>query len=99
MGLCTLEGWVLYTRRGCHLCETAEDWLDAVGLPRAAFPDRYVDVDGDPEIARLYGERVPVLVVDGRVAAEGRIAEGDLLRAVGPFVTGPALGRGGRGRR
>jgi len=90
---------VLYTRRGCHLCETVEDWLDAAGLSRAAFPDRYVDVDGDPEIARLYGARVPVLVVDGRVAAEGRIAEGDLLGAVGPFLTGPASGRGGRGRR
>ena len=94
-----MEGWVLYTRRGCHLCETVEDWLDAAGLSRSACPDRFIDVDGDPEHTLLYGERVPVIVVDGRVVAEGRIAEGDLLRAVAPFLTAPASGRGGRGRR
>ncbi len=94
-----MEGFALYTRRGCHLCEAVEDWIDAAGLSRGAHPDRFVDVDGDPETARLYGDRVPVLVVDGRVVAEGRIDEGELLRALGPFLTAPASGRAGRGRR
>lgn len=94
-----MTGLVLYTRRGCHLCEAVEDRLDAAGMSRGAFPDRYVDVDADPATARLYGERVPVLVVDGAVVAEGRIADEDLARAVAPFLTGPASGRGGRARR
>lgn len=94
-----MTGPVLYTRRGCHLCEAVEDWLDAAGLSRGAFPDRYVDVDADPATARLYGERVPVLAVDGEIVAEGRIAVEDLARAVAPFLTGPASGHGGRARR
>lgn len=94
-----MTGPVLYTRRGCHLCEAVEDQLDAAGLSRRGFPDRYVDVDADPATARLYGERVPVLAVDGEIVAEGRIAEEDLARAVAAFLTDPASGRGGRARR
>ena len=94
-----MTGLVLYTRRGCHLCEAVEDRLDTAGMSREAFPDRYVDVDADPATARLYGERVPVLMVDGVVVAEGRIADEDLARAVAPFLTVPASGRDGRARR
>ena len=62
--------WVLYSRRGCHLCEQAED------LVLALRGDTLVlDVDADAEALRRYDHRVPVLVIDGIVAAEGRFAE------------------------
>ncbi len=62
--------WVLYSRRGCHLCEEAED------LVLALRGDTLVlDVDADAEALRRYDHRVPVLVIDGVVAAEGRFTE------------------------
>jgi len=58
------------TRQGCHLCEEAEDLLRRSGVEAAAL-----DVDADPELFRLYDFRVPVLLVDGRVVAEGVFAD------------------------
>jgi glutaredoxin len=58
----------LVTRRGCHLCEEAEALLARGGVEAALL-----DVDADPELFRLYDFRVPVLLADGRVVAEGRI--------------------------
>lgn len=56
------------TRAGCHLCQEAERILAGRGV---AFET--VDVDADPELARLYDFRVPVLLRDGRLLAEGRL--------------------------
>ena len=58
---------VLFTRRGCHLCEHAEDML-ALQYPQAEI----VDTDATPEHARRYGLRVPVLQVNGVDVLEGR---------------------------
>ena len=59
--------FLLYTRRGCHLCEAAEDMLVCAGVS----VDR-VDVDADPAAAARFGLRVPVLEAAGRVIMEGR---------------------------
>ncbi|HZA83919.1 MAG TPA: glutaredoxin family protein [Actinomycetes bacterium] len=69
----------LYTRVGCHLCEEAERVLRE---QRAATPFRLelVDVDRDPELARRYGVRVPVVAVDGVELFEYEVPV-DLLRA------------------
>jgi hypothetical protein len=72
---------MLYTRRGCHLCDAARDMLAAVA-PGLAAEITPCDVDADPSLERLYGDRVPVLVVDGVVVLEGRFDEVDVLRAV-----------------
>jgi glutaredoxin len=61
---------LLYTRRGCHLCEQAEDLLATLGVAAAL-----VDVDRDAEALARYGLRVPVLEIDGRVVLEGRFEE------------------------
>ena len=67
----------LVTRSGCHLCE------DALGLLRElGVEPRQRDVDGDPDLFRLYDFRVPVLLVDGRVAGEGRLDREALSRAL-----------------
>jgi hypothetical protein len=69
--------FLLYTRRGCHLCEQAEDML-AAHVPTGAVT--LVDVDAEPGLQRRYGTRVPVLVVDGGVVMEGRFDEAELIR-------------------
>ena len=63
----------LYTRTGCHLCEEAEQ-------PAAGFRLELVDIDRDPELARRYGVRVPVVAVDGEDLFEYEVPL-DLLRA------------------
>ncbi len=58
----------LVTREGCHLCEEAAELLHRGGVEVTLR-----DVDADPELLRLYDFRVPVILLDGRVVAEGRI--------------------------
>jgi len=78
---------VLYSRRGCHLCERAEDLL-ACHWPGCET----VDVDTSPELTARYGLRVPVLEIGGEVAAEGVFDEPALvarLMAIRSGITGP----------
>ena len=51
-----------YTRRGCHLCNTAEAVLRAEQA-RTPFVLAVFDVDADPELQELYGALVPVTVL------------------------------------
>lgn len=77
---------LLYTRRGCHLCEEAEDLLAALGVSAAR-----IDVDEEPAAAARYGLRVPVLEVDGEAVLEGRFQERQLAALLTDFggLTGP----------
>jgi glutaredoxin len=76
---------VLYSRRGCHLCQQAEELL-AFHAPDAVT----VDVDAAADLAHRYGTRVPVIEIDGRVALEGRFDEAALVRS----LTGGRAGEG-----
>lgn len=68
----------LYVRRGCHLCEAAEQVAAGVaGRFGAVFERR--DIDGprtDAVLRAHYDTAVPVLHVDGVEVARGRIDEG-----------------------
>jgi glutaredoxin len=55
----------LLTRAGCHLCETAAETLARIGAEAGLVPAT-VDVDADPELQAEYGDRVPVVLLDGR---------------------------------
>ena len=68
---------VLVTREGCPLCDEALCLLRDLGLhPELA------DVDADDELHRLYDFRVPVVLVDGAVVAEGRVKRDSLEAAL-----------------
>lgn len=55
----------LLTRSGCHLCVPARETLARIGAEAGLVP-REVDVDDDPELRAEYGDRVPVVLLDGR---------------------------------
>ncbi|GMQ80096.1 MAG: hypothetical protein BMS9Abin04_038 [Planctomycetia bacterium] len=59
---------ILYTRRGCHLCDEAHAVLSRYGLEV-----RSVDIDQDAELRVKYNECVPVVVIDGRERFRGRV--------------------------
>jgi glutaredoxin len=66
----------LISRDGCHLCEVAEQTLDRI------TPGQWerVDVESSIELERDYGDRVPVLLLDGAEHGYWRIEEDRLLR-------------------
>jgi predicted thioredoxin/glutaredoxin len=68
---------VLVTRQACHLCDEALGALRSLGVE-----PELRDVDADDELHDLYDWRVPVVLVDGRVIAEGRIDPESLRRAL-----------------
>jgi glutaredoxin len=72
---------VMFTRAGCHLCDDA---LDLVAAACAASGDEYqlVDVDTSPELREQYGERVPVVTVDGATVGFWRIDPQVLAQAL-----------------
>ena len=54
----------LYGKPGCHLCDDARAVVgEALAGRDVAL--REVDVTLDPVLERRYGERIPVLAVDG----------------------------------
>ncbi|MBQ1026946.1 MULTISPECIES: glutaredoxin family protein [unclassified Micromonospora] len=69
----------LITRPGCHLCADAKAALDRVV---AVTGDRWTerDVSGDVELEREYGDRLPVVLLDGREHGYWRVEEERLLR-------------------
>ncbi len=69
----------LITRAGCHLCEVAKEALDRVC---DATGDSWVElrVESDIELEREYGERLPVILLDGKDHGYWRVEEDRLLR-------------------
>jgi glutaredoxin len=67
--------WVLYSRRGCHLCEAAEDIVVAHRSDVVV-----IDVDRDAQARARFDLRVPVLEIDGAVVVEGRFDEATIAR-------------------
>ena len=60
---------VLYGKAGCHLCDDARAVIYDV-RSRREFELKEVDVSLDPVLHARYGERIPVVAVDGVDAFE-----------------------------
>jgi glutaredoxin len=70
---------VLYGKPGCCLCDEARE---AVARVRARHPFELeeVDVSTDPDLHAEYGERIPVLALDGHELSELHVDADELLR-------------------
>jgi glutaredoxin len=66
---------VLYTRPGCHLCEVAVADLESLGEP---FVE--IDITTDEALEIEYGERIPVIVLDGKEHGYWRVDKERLRR-------------------
>ncbi len=70
---------VVYSRKGCHLCEIVKETL--VNLHRrGGFSWSEVDVDSDDDLRRQFTDEVPVVFIDGRKAFKYRMDEREFLR-------------------
>jgi hypothetical protein len=62
----------LLSRPDCHLCEEMRADVDRL-LESEPHTWEIVDVDSDDELARRWSDAIPVLFVNGRLFAKGRI--------------------------
>ena len=77
----------LISRGGCHLCEVAERTLDRI----APGQWELLDVESSIDLERDYGDRVPVLLLDGREHGYWRIEEERLRRDLARQPGAPRL--------
>ncbi len=68
----------LFAKPGCHLCEEALDVVRRVCEHRPVEL-REIDISLDPTLNREYGERIPVLAVNGEELFEYFVDEGVLV--------------------
>jgi hypothetical protein len=76
-------GLVVLSREGCGLCEDMLLGLAELERSQAIPAVTVVDVDSDPELARRYGLKVPVLLLDGTAICHYTLNSNELLRLVG----------------
>ena len=53
---------------------------------RADFDYDEIDIDGDPELRRLYNEEVPVITINGRKAFKYKVDMNELLKKLAASV-------------
>ncbi|CRK60205.1 putative redoxin [Alloactinosynnema sp. L-07] len=69
------------TRQGCHACEVAEADVERICADLGIGWDA-ADVDSDPELRAEYGDRVPVILVDGAEHGYWKVEEARLRAAL-----------------
>jgi glutaredoxin len=69
----------LYGKPGCCLCDDARVAVERL-RERLGFELDEVDVSLDPGLHREYGERIPVVAIDGREALELEVDAAELER-------------------
>ena len=67
----------LYSRFGCHLCDDA-----AATLRQLEIDFVEVDISGDRDLEAEYGDRIPVIMLDGKEHGYWRVEGDRLLRAM-----------------
>jgi glutaredoxin len=70
---------VLYSRRGCHLCEIVKESLAKLAR-QAPFSWQEIDVDSNDALRRQFNDEVPVVFINGKKAFKYRMDERDFLR-------------------
>jgi glutaredoxin len=75
----------LYGKAGCCLCDEARAVIAAVRAERE-FDLQEVDVSTDPVLNNRYGERIPVVEIDGELLSEYAIETVELETALDTVV-------------
>ena len=65
--------WTVYSRADCSLCERLLEELAELLGSEAAASVQVVDIEGQPELERRYGSRIPVLTADDEFVCAYRL--------------------------
>jgi glutaredoxin len=66
----------IYSRPGCHLCDDAKEIVERVQT-RVKFDLRIINIEGDAELEKTYGEQIPVVLINGRKAFKYHVKEAE----------------------
>ena len=69
-----------YTKAGCHLCNEAREMLDEIAAHKD-YELTEIDIRTHPDIFETYRYRIPVILLDETIVAEGRIEYSELASA------------------
>ena len=75
---------IVYSRRGCHLCEQLIDEVEPLLRGRASLVVR--DVDADPAWAAAYGLDIPLLFLGAEEVCRHRLDRSALQSALAKDV-------------
>lgn len=74
----------IISRAGCHLCDVALEVVEAVCAP-LGVGWQVADLDGpgvDPEVWQRLTDKLPVIVIDGKIVAHWRVSPAELHAAL-----------------
>jgi glutaredoxin len=69
-----------YTKAGCHLCEDARDMLDEIAA-QTIYELTEIDIRRDTALFERYRYRIPVIMINETLVAEGRVDYNELTHA------------------
>jgi hypothetical protein len=69
----------LYSRPGCHLCEEMKAIVVRVARSVPVALEE-IDISESADLETAYGLEIPVLLVNGKLAAKYRVTEDELRR-------------------
>lgn len=75
---------VLYSRKGCHLCEIVKESLAKLSR-QSQFNWQEIDVDSNEALRRQFTDEVPVVFINGKKAFKYRMDEQDFLRKLARY--------------
>jgi glutaredoxin len=83
----------IYSKSDCHLCDIAKERVDRV-RSRLSFDLDIVDITHDEDLMTRYGERIPVIDIDGEELFAFRVNEKVLARRLEASGAQPTDWRG-----
>ncbi len=75
------QALTLYSRPGCHLCETMLEQLQPF-LEKYSLEVQLVDIESDDELLRRYAIKIPVLALDGETLCQYQLDPQVLTQAL-----------------
>ena len=79
----------IYSRPGCHLCDDMKKVVEQVARS-VPLMVAVVDISTDPQLDIRYGQEIPVLLIDGRMAAKFRVSVQELTQILRGRTSGSA---------
>lgn len=68
----------------CHLCDVAREVVETVvaELPEDVVEVEELSITGDPELYALWWEKIPVVLIDGKLHGHWRVSPDRLREAL-----------------
>lgn len=75
---------LIYKKEGCHLCDEAEAILERLKKEKKFFLERIV-LEENTDIFERYGNKVPIVFINDRMAFEFKLDEEAFLKKLAEF--------------